>query len=80
MDGSEGIMLREVSKTEERQISYNFAYMWNRTDKTNEQTKQKQAQIHTGEGGWAKQARKGIKRHKIPAGPRNKLQHKEYSQ
>ena len=36
----EGIMLSEVSDRE-RQILYNFTYMWHLKNKINEQTKQK---------------------------------------
>ena len=49
--------------------------MWNLKDKTNEQTKQKQAQIHGGDGRNRRRGLRGTKFHL-----RNKLQHKEYSQ
>ena len=34
----EGIMLSETSQTEKNKYSYDFTYMWNLKDKTNEQT------------------------------------------
>ena len=33
----EGIMLSETSKTEEKKILYDFTYMWNLRNETNEQ-------------------------------------------
>ena len=34
----EGIMLYEISQTRERQMLYDFTYMWNLRNKTNEKT------------------------------------------
>ena len=38
----EGIMLSEIKSDRETQIPSNFTYMWNRKNKRNEHTKQKQ--------------------------------------
>ena len=40
MVGLMGMMLSEVIHTDRRQIPYDFTYMWNLINKTNEQTKQ----------------------------------------
>ena len=37
--GLEGIMLSQISQIENREIQYDFTYMWNLKNKTNKQNK-----------------------------------------
>ena len=47
----EGIMLSEISQTE-RQTLYDFTYMWNLKNKTNEQTEQNRKAHRYKEKNW----------------------------
>ena len=46
----EGIMPSEISQPEERQILYDFTYMWNLNNKRNKQTKEKYTHREQTEG------------------------------
>ena len=49
----EGITLSKKKLVKERQIPYNFTYMWNLNNKINEQTKLKQThRYREWTGGW----------------------------
>ena len=60
----EGTMLSEMSYRE-RQILYDFTYMWNLKNKTNEQTKQKQSYRYRDQTGSCQVVGRGKKKVKV---------------
>ena len=86
----EGIMLSEIKSDRETQIPSNFTYMWNRKNKRNEHTKQKQTHrcreqtdgCQRGGRWWLSEKGEGIKNYKLAVTKYSqacKVRHREYS-
>ena len=83
MDGARGYYAKGNKSVRERQIPYDFTYMWNLKNIRNEQTKLKQTHRHReqtdgcqragGFGDWVKKG-EGSEKHKLNRG--DKVQHR----